>query len=127
MHTDAIHHLSYVRAEVEGDGFIGVRCEADTTYALRWCVEFCYSIALGDDVSEFRKQVIGCAYEFTVVDVKRDYMVVSGVSWAVTVPRVQSSKCELLWIKVSRLLNENGSSPKRGAILERAAKCALVL
>ena len=24
----------------------------------------------------------------------------------VTVPRVQSSKCELLWIKVSRLLNE---------------------
>ena len=88
MHTDAIHHLSYVRAEVEGDGFIGVRCEADTTYALRWCVEFCYSIALGDDVSEFRKQVIGCAYEFTVVDVKRDYKVVSGVSWAAFDERV---------------------------------------
>ena len=39
-------------------------------------------------------------------------------------PKVQSSKYELLWIKVGLCVNENGSSPKRGAILERAAKWA---
>ena len=42
----------------------------------------------------------------------------------VTKPGVQSSKCELLWIKVSLCVNENGSFAKRGAILERAAKRA---
>ena len=39
-------------------------------------------------------------------------------------PKVQSSKYELLWIKVGLCVNESGSSPKRGAILERAAKWA---
>ena len=40
------------------------------------------------------------------------------------VPKVQSSKCELLWIKVGLCVCENGSFTKRGAILERAAKRA---
>ena len=39
-------------------------------------------------------------------------------------PQVQSSKYELLWIKVGLCVNENGSFAKRGAILERAAKWA---
>ena len=42
----------------------------------------------------------------------------------VTNLRVQSSKYELLWIKVGLCVNENGSFAKRGAILERAAKRA---
>ena len=33
-----------------------------------------------------------------------------------TVPRVQSSKCELLWIKVGLCVNESGRSLQRGAI-----------
>ena len=44
--------------------------------------------------------------------------------FGVTNLRVQSSKCELLWIKVGLCVEENGSSAKRGAILERAAKRA---
>ena len=38
------------------------------------------------------------------------------------VPKVQSSKCELLWIKVGLCVYENGSSAKRGAILESCEK-----
>ena len=33
-------------------------------------MEFCYSIALGNDVFELREQVVGCTYEFAVVDVE---------------------------------------------------------
>ena len=40
----------------------------------------------------------------------------------VTNLRVQSSKCELLWIKVGLCVYENGSSAKRGAILESCEK-----
>ena len=40
----------------------------------------------------------------------------------VTNLRVQSSKCEPLWIKVGLCVEENGSSPKRGAILESCEK-----
>jgi hypothetical protein len=40
----------------------------------------------------------------------------------VTNLRVQSSKCELLWIKVGLCVEENGSSSKRGAILESCEK-----
>ena len=35
---------------------------------------------------------------------------------------VQGSKCELLWIKVGLCVYENGSSAKRGAILESCEK-----
>ena len=38
------------------------------------------------------------------------------------VPKVQGSKCELLWIKVGLCVYENGSSAKRGAILESCEK-----
>ena len=38
------------------------------------------------------------------------------MSLGVTKPGVQSSKCELLWIKVSLCVNESGSSLQRGAI-----------
>ena len=39
-----------------------------------------------------------------------------------TKPGVHSSKCELLWIKVSLCVCENGSFAKRGAILESCEK-----
>ena len=35
---------------------------------------------------------------------------------------VQGSKCEQLWIKVGLCVEENGSSAKRGAILESCEK-----
>ena len=38
------------------------------------------------------------------------------------VPKVQSSKCELLWIRVGLYVGKNGSSAKRGAILESCEK-----